>query len=441
MASTPGATEEIDLYETLNISKGASKAEIKKAYHKAALASHPDKVPDDQREEADIKFKAVSQAYEILSDDDKREMYDTHGMAAFEKGQNGFPGGAAPDLDDLLAQMFGGGMGGGPFEGMHGSFGGAGGPGARRRGKGKSEMQQYEVSLEELYKGKTTKFASTKNVICETCSGRGGKEKAKAKTCDSCKGQGMSTRLRPVGPGLVTQETVPCTTCAGRGSFYADKDKCKKCKGARTISQRKLLELYIPRGSREGEKIVLAGEADQDPDDEEPGDIIFELVEEDHKTFSRAGADLHAVLEVSLAEALTGFHRTILTHLDGRGISLNIQQPRGKVLRPDQILKVTGEGMPMKKSDAKGDLYLTVNVNFPEDGWLEADAAVEKVREVLPKAEPQDDEEDKPEIVDEVTFEEVESMEAFGAGSDDPRAGAEWEDEDAEGAQAQCAQQ
>ena len=434
--------EEIDLYETLNISKGASKAEIKKAYHKAALSSHPDKVPDDQREEADIKFKAVSQAYEILSDDDKREMYDTHGMAAFEKGQNGFPGGGAgPDLDDILAQMFGGGMGGGAFEGMHGSFGGAGGPGVgRRRGKGKPEVQQYEVSLEELYKGKTTRFASTKNVVCETCSGRGGKEKAKAKTCDSCKGQGMSTRLRPVGPGLVTQETVPCSTCSGRGSFYADKDKCKKCKGVRTIKQRKLLELYIPRGSREGEKIVLAGEADQDPDDEEPGDIVFELVEEDHKTFSRAGADLHAVLEVSLAEALTGFNRVVLTHLDGRGILLNIQQPEGKVLRPEQILKVAGEGMPIKKSDSKGDLYLTVNVNFPEDGWLKDQAAVDKVRAVLPKDESKDEGE-KHEIVHEVQFEEVESMEAFGAGSDDPRAGAEWEDEDGEGAQAQCAQQ
>lgn len=435
------ATEEIDLYETLNITKGATKAEIKKAYHKAALASHPDKVPDDEREEADIKFKAVSQAYEILSDDQSRELYDTHGMAAFEKGQNGFPGGAGPDLDDILAQMFGGSMGGGTFEGMHGSFGGGmgGGPGARRRGKGKSEMQQYEVGLEELYKGKTTKFASTKNVICETCSGRGGKEKAKAKTCDSCKGQGMSTRLRPVGPGLVTQETVPCNTCSGKGSFYADKDKCKKCKGQRTIKQKKILELYIPRGSREGEKIVLAGEADQDPDDEEAGDIVFELVETDHETFSRAGADLHAVLEVSLSEALTGFHRVVLTHLDGRGIMLNIQQPQGKVLRPDQILKVTGEGMPVKKSDAKGDLYLTVNVKFPEDGWLDSQAAVDKVRAVLPKPE---EHESAPEIVDEVPFEEVESLEGFGAGSDDPRAGAEWEDEDgAEGAQAQCAQQ
>ena len=151
-----------------------------------------------------------------------------------------------------------------------------------KRAKGRNELQQYEVTLEELYKGKTTKFASTKNVICSTCSGTGGKEKAKAKECETCKGKGMTTRLRPVGPGLVQQESIPCSTCDGRGTFYAEKDKCKKCKGMRTIKQKKILELYIPRGSRQGERIVLAGEADQDPDDEEPGDIIFELVEETH---------------------------------------------------------------------------------------------------------------------------------------------------------------
>lgn len=427
--------QEIDLYEVLNVPKTASKAEIKKAYHKAALTSHPDKVPQDQREEAEIKFKAVSQAYDILNDDEKRALYDTHGMAAFEKGANGFPGGG-PDLDDILAQMFGAG-------GAGGAFGGAGGPpGKRRRPKGRNEVQQYEVTLEELYKGKTTKFASTKNVICSTCNGTGGKEKAKPKECETCKGKGVSTRLRSVGPGLVTQETIPCSTCNGRGEFYVDKDKCKKCKGERTIKQKKILELYIPPGSREGEIIILAGEADQDPDDDEPGDIIFELVETPHDTFNRAGADLQAELEISLSEALTGFNRVVLTHLDGRGISLNVEQPNGKVLRPDQILKIEGEGMPYKRSDARGDLYLTVSVKFPEDGWLETQEAVDKVREVLPKPEPVEyGPGETPEVVDEVMFETVEDMQGFGAGSGDPRAGAEWEDDEEGGAQAQCAQQ
>jgi DnaJ homolog subfamily A member 2 len=433
---TSPPVEEIDLYEVLSVTKGASKAEIKKAYHKAALTSHPDKVREDQRAEAEIKFKAVSQAYDILSNDDTRALYDQHGMAAFDKSNGGFPGGA-PDMEDILAQMFGA-----AGAGMGGAFGGMGGAGKMRRQKGRPEIQQYEVSLEELYKGKTTKFASTKNVICETCHGSGGKEKAKAKECETCKGRGTTTRIRPVGPGLVTQETVPCSTCNGRGSFFADKDKCKKCKGVRTVKQKKILELYIPRGSREGEKIVLAGEADQNPDDEEPGDIIFELVEEPHKTFNRAGADLQAELEISLSEALTGFNRVVLTHLDGRGISLNVEQPQGKVLRPEQVIKVPGEGMPMKRSDAKGDLYLTVSINFPEDGWLETQEAVDKVRAVLPKPQPTEYAPgETPEMVDEVFFETVDDLEGFGAGSGDPRAGAEWEDEGEGMEGAQCAQQ
>lgn len=439
------ASSDIDLYEVLNVPRGASKAEIKKAYHKAALSSHPDKVAPEERESADAKFKGISQAYEILSDDETREMYDQYGMAAFEKGAGGMPGGGS-DLDDILAQMFGGGGGMGGMPGMGGGFGGMGGPPKRRRGKGRPEMQQYEVSLEELYKGKTTKFASTKNVICTHCSGSGGKsEKVKPKTCDTCKGQGAVTRLQPVGPGMVTQQTVPCTTCHGRGSFYQEKDKCKKCKGVRTVKQKKILELYVPRGSREGEHIVLAGEADQDPDDSEPGDIIFELVEEDHKTFNRAGSDLQAEIQISLAEALTGFNRVVLRHLDGRGLQLNVQQPEGKVLRPEEILKIRGEGMPIKRSDAKGDLYLTLKINFPTDGWLKDQAALERVRAVLPTGEPLKFETgETPETIDEIhDFEVLDTIEGFGANSDDPRAaGAEWEDEDeGEGQPAQCAQQ
>ncbi|KAI7007538.1 hypothetical protein KC366_g18000 [Hortaea werneckii] len=141
------SADERDLYQLLNVSKTASKAEIKKAYHKAALSSHPDKVPEDQREEADATFKSISEAYEILSDDQNRELYDQHGMAAFEKGGMGGGGfGGGMDMDDILSQMFGGGM---PGMGGMGGMGG-GGPG-RRRGKGKNEMQQYEISLSEKF--------------------------------------------------------------------------------------------------------------------------------------------------------------------------------------------------------------------------------------------------------------------------------------------------
>lgn len=325
-----------------------------------------------------MKFKAVSQAYEILYDDEKRHLYDTHGMAAFDTSRGpGGPGGV--DIDDILAQMFG--MGGGG--GMPPGFGGEGGP--KRPRKGRDEEQIYEVTLEELYKGKTVKFASTKNIICSHCKGSGGKEKAKAQTCEKCKGNGVTVGLRSVGPGLVTQERVVCSTCEGTGKVFKEKDRCKKCKGKRTTSEKKVLEIYIPRGAREGERIVLEGEADQVPD-QTPGDIVFNLKEVDHEIFQRAGDDLSAELEITLAEALTGFSRVVLKHLDGRGISLD--HPQGKVLRPGQILKVSGEGMPLKKTDIKGDLYLVVKIDFPENGWATNESAFAELKKALPGPAP-----------------------------------------------------
>ena len=244
--------------------------------------------------------------------------------------------------------------------------------------------------------------------------------------------------LRQVGPGLVTQETVACGNCQASGQVIPEKQRCKKCKGKKVVETKNVLELYIPRGARQGERIVLAGEADQLPD-QEPGDIIFTLSEAQHDVFERAGADLRAELKVSLVEALTGFNRVVITHLDGRGLKHNVQQPDGNVLRPGQVLKIEGEGMPMKKSDARGDLYLVVDVEFPEDGWLKNDAAVQKVRDALPKSDKQDE---KHEEVEEVDVEWDADMEEFGAGSGDPRAGGgEWEDDDDEEAGPQCATQ
>ncbi|KAF1849546.1 DnaJ-domain-containing protein [Cucurbitaria berberidis CBS 394.84] len=432
--------EEVDLYEVLGITTSASKIEIKKAYHKAALAHHPDKAAEEDRGEAETRFKAAKQAYEILSDDEKRSMYDTHGMAAFDPSRGGGMGGD-PDIDDIFAQMFGGMGGFGGMPGMGGMGGMPGGPGGRNvPRKGRSVEQDYEVSLEELYKGKTTKFSNTKNIVCSVCKGSGGKQGAKSHACTMCNGRvGAKAVLRQVGPGLVTQETVPCGNCQGSGQVIPEKQRCKKCKGKKVVESKNVLELYIPRGARQGDRITLAGEADQLPD-QDPGDIIFTLTETPHDVFERAGADLRAELKVSLVEALTGFNRVVLTHLDGRGLQLHVEQPNGNVLRPGQVLKIAGEGMPMKRSDARGDLYLVVDVEFPEDGWLKDDAALQKVRDALPKDEK---DEEKHEEVEEVDAEFDADMEEFGAGSGDPRAGGgEWEDDDEEGEGGpQCATQ
>lgn len=391
-------------------------------------------MPENEREAAEAKFKAASQAYEILYDDDSREAYNTHGMAAFDgsRGPGGMGGG--PDLDDLFSTMFSmGGMGGMP--GMPG-VGGAG-RGPRKPKKSPSEQQKYEVTLEDMYKGKNVKFQSSKQSLCPSCKGSGGKDKAKAAKCSSCQGQGFRQVLRQINPGMVTQETIECSTCAGAGSVFNPKDKCKKCKGKRTVETKSQLEIYIPRGAKEGETIVLEGEADHIAGAQEPGDLIFHLQELPHPNFQRSGVDLLAKLEISLAEALTGFHRVVVQHLDGRGIELQHPKEAGQILRPGQVLKVPGEGMPHKRSDAKGDLYLTVNINFPSDGFfLQDPKASEQLRALLPPpATPLETDE-----VDEVDYEANASLEDFG-GQD--AAGDGWEDDDdgADGPQPQCTQQ
>lgn len=369
------------------------------------MQHHPDKVPEEIRAESEAKFKAVTQAYEILRDEEKRHLYDTHGMAAFDPSRGG-PGGPEVDLNDILAQMFGMGMGGG----MPG--GGPGGP--RRPRRSPDEDQPYKVTLEELYKGKTVKFAAEKQVICTVCKGTGAKEKVKPNKCDRCRGAGLQEAYRQVGPGLVRKEVVPCDHCEGSGMYYKEKDRCKKCKGKRTVKEKKALELYIPRGSMQGERIVLEGEADQMPD-QTPGDLIFHLQEEPHERFTRIGHDLSADLNVTLAEALSGFSRVVIKHLDGRGI--HIDHPRGKILRPGEVLKVPGEGMPMKRGDTKGDLYLIVKIEFPEDGWLKDDASYDALQKLLPGPAPPIVAEE----VDEVQYESDAEIEQVSSSPNPPQ--------------------
>ena len=311
-------------------------------------------------------------------------------MAAFDKSRGG-AGGPEVDLNDILSQMFGFNMGG------PGGPPGAGGP--RRPRKGPNEEQEYKVTLEELYKGKTVKFAANKQVVCGHCKGSGGKEKAKPTSCDRCKGQGMVDAIRQIGPGMMRRETVLCDHCSGSGNVFKEKDRCKRCKGKRTVQEKKALEIYIPRGSMQGERIVLEGEADQYPD-QIPGDIIFTLVEEPHDTFTRLGYDLSAELKITLGEALGGFSRTVLKHLDGRGIALERQ--RGKILRPGDCLRVEGEGMPMKRGETSGDLYLLVDIEFPEDGWIKNDSEYESLNKMLPPPLPPIEAEE----VDEVDYED-----------------------------------
>ena len=185
--------------------------------------------------------------------------------------------------------------------------------------------------------------------------------------------------------------------------------------------------------SREGDKIVLEGEADQVPD-QEPGDIIFGLVQTEHETFKRAGADLLAEIEITLGESLCGFSRVVVKHLDGRGLHIEHPQPEACVLEPGQVIKVVGEGMPHKKSEFKGDLYLVVKVKFPEYEWLENKQVLAKLKELLPTPETHI----QADVVDDVNYVETASLDQFGASAEGDEG---WVDDDEEEGEPQCAQQ
>jgi DnaJ family protein A protein 2 len=254
-----GGGEPVDtekLYEVLDVEKSATEKEIKKAYRRAAIKHHPDKGGDEHF------FKEVNAAYEILSDPEKRALYDKYGLEGVE-GDVPSQGG-----EDLFSMFFGGG-------------GGRRGPPAVR--KGPSTQHPLKVSLEDLYNGKTVKLAINRKVIV-----------GEVKECERCGGQGAVLELRQIGPGMVTQMQRACSSCQGQGTM------------AKTKSERKVVEVHIEKGAQHNQKITFRGMADEMPG-RETGDVQFIVQEKDHEVFKRKGADLLLMKDVSLNQALTGF--------------------------------------------------------------------------------------------------------------------------------------
>lgn len=374
-----------DLYEILQVDSLASSSDIKRAYRKLALKYHPDKVSEDDRGHAEIKFKEVSQAYEVLIDDDKRAEYDTYGTTD-GRGANMGGFGGHPFEDFYEEQHFGANDFHNFFNNMNG-----GPPGGDRRRAARTEDAELEVKvlLEDLFNGKTVKITSTRNIICGHCSGTGTKKKAVSRPCGICEGEGTVRKIRRVGPGLVTQDYVDCETCGASGKVYRSKDKCKRCDGSRTTEETKILEFEIARGAKSGESIVLAQESDQYPG-KETGDVVMTFHASEHPVFTRKGDDLYARYKISLVDALCGFSRVLLKHLDGRGLKVAI--PRGKVVRPGDYIKIKGEGMPVKQekkswfggAPARGDLYIEMDIEFPLDNWYLEKNDLTKLKNLLP---------------------------------------------------------
>jgi len=329
-------------YDLLEISPDASPEEIKKGYRKMAMKFHPDKNPG-----MEDKFKELAHVYEILSDPEKRQVYDDH-------GEDGLKEGGGMDEEDILSQMFGF-----PF----GKMGG----GRRRPGKaqGRDIAFAVPVTLEDLYNGKQTQFPISRTVQCSACNGKGSNKPNSVQKCVSCNGQGAKVHLRHMGFGFIQQVQEACEECGGSGESIAEEDKCEKCSGEKVFDEEKKLDVYIDKGMEHAQKLVFSGEADHLPGTT-PGDVILVLKMEEHTEFKRAKNDLLTTKKITLFEALCGF-QILIKHLDGR--ILVVKSAPGEITRPGDTKVIEGEGMPQYKNPfEKGKLLVHFDVEFPENG-------------------------------------------------------------------------
>merc|ERR1719334_2772978 len=307
-------------------------------------------------------------AYEVLSNPEKRKLYDQAGEQGIKEGGSG--GGAGMNPMDIFDMFFGGGGGGDPF--------GRG----RQRGprRTKNLVHQLSVSLEDMYNGTVRKLALQKNVICDGCEGIGGKPGAVQK-CPNCRGTGMQVRIQQLGPGMMQQIQSMCGECHGEGERVDPKLRCKKCNGRKVNRERKILEVSVDKGMEDGQKVTFSSEGDQEPG-LEPGDIIIVLDEKAHTLFRRNGQDLIMKMDISLTESLTGLRKAVKT-LDDR--TLVIQTVRGEVIKTGDVKQVQGEGMPYYRNPfEKGRLLIQFNVVFPAN--LEPSMA-EALSKILPPVE------------------------------------------------------
>lgn len=337
----PRKSDNTRYYEVLGVSKNASQDELKKAYRKAAIKNHPDKGGDPE------KFKELAQAYEVLSDSEKREIYDQYGEDALKEGMGGGGGGHNPF--DIFEQFFGGGSSRG-----------------RRQKHGEDVVQTLKVSLEDLYNGTSKKLSLSRKALCPKCKGKGSKSGTSGR-CYGCQGTGMKVTTRHIGPGMIQQMQHVCSDCRGSGEVINDKDKCPQCKGVKVTPEKKVLDVNVEKGMQHGQKIVFQGQADEAPDTV-TGDIVFVLQLKEHPKFKRKHDDLYVEHTLSLTESLCGF-QFALTHLDGR--LLLIKSNPGEVIKPGQSKAINDEGMPhYQRPFMKGRLYIKFNVEFPDSGVL-----------------------------------------------------------------------
>ncbi len=342
-----------DYYEVLGIQKGATEEEIKKAYRKLAVKYHPDRNPGDK--EAEEKFREATEAYEVLSDEKKRPLYDQYGFAGVDGMDQG--GGAQyshafHDFSDLF-----GGMGGGFGDIFDNLFGGASRSSGRKRSgpsEGASLRFDLDISFKDAVFGTKAEIRFRHNETCETCKGSGCASGASRKTCPTCNGVGQVRRS--AGFFAVQQE---CPQCGGSGTII-DKP-CKDCGGKGVQEKNKKMTLTIPAGVDNGKRIAIPHQGDAGSNGGPSGDLIVILHVQDHPLFERDGQDLYCAVPVSFSQAVLGCDISIMS-LDNKKIDIKI--PSGT--SSGKLLRIKGEGVPYTGSSRRGDLYVKIMVQIPQ---------------------------------------------------------------------------
>jgi molecular chaperone DnaJ len=344
-----------DFYEILEVQRNASKEEIKKAYRKKALEYHPDRNPGDKKSEE--KFKEAAEAYEVLSDENKRARYDQFGHAGVSGagGAGGYGGGMS--MDDIFSHFSD------IFEDIgFGGFGFGGGGGRRGRGgrsvnRGSNLRVTVKLNLEEIAKGVEKKIKVNKYVPCKACSGTGAANGSSYTDCSNCHGSGMEMRITNTILGRM-QTTAPCSRCGGEGRVITQ--KCTTCHGEGIIQEQELININIPAGVAEGMQLSMNGKGNAPRRGGVNGDLLIAIDEEAHVDLVRDGNNLFYNLFLSIPEAALGGSIDIPT-LEGKvKIKIDVGTQPGKILR------LRGKGLPDVNGYGRGDLLVSINVWIPK---------------------------------------------------------------------------
>ncbi len=347
-----------DYYEILGVSKSASEGEIKKAYRKLAIKYHPDKNPDNT--EAEEKFKEAAEAYEILSDSQKRAQYDRFGHAGVG-GQGGFGGGGGMNMDDIFSQfgdIFGGAFGGG----QGGGFSGFGGGGGRRTVKGSNLRVKLKLSLEDIVNGVEKKIKVNKLVQAEG---------VEYNTCSTCNGRGQVTKVVNSFLGQM-QTSQACPTCRGAGQSIAKKPAGADQYGM--VRKEVVIPIEIPAGVEEGMQLTVRGKGNDAPGSGVAGDLLVMIEEVEHPNLKRDGVNLHYDLYLNFADAALGTS----TEIPIVGSKVKFKISAGT--QSGKILRLKGKGIPEINGYGRGDILVHVNVWVPQSLTKEEKSILEKIK-------------------------------------------------------------